>query len=71
MFEPNEDAGFALLPICFNRPHKDTQPVQTAQTLCVSFFWDVDLPAGREMEKTVSISFVSARKKTRPRKNNQ
>ena len=71
VFEPNEDAGFALLPICFNRPYKDTQPVQTAQTLCVSFFWDVDLPAGREMEKTVSISFVSARKKTRPRKNNQ
>ncbi|MBQ5491834.1 MAG: DUF1926 domain-containing protein [Treponema sp.] len=71
VFEPNENSGFALLPVQFKRPHKDIQPVQTSETFCVSFFWDVDLPAGREMEKNVSISFVSARKKTRPRKNSQ
>ncbi len=65
VFEPNEDAGFALLPLTFSRPCAEDGTLFASRSYCISFFWEVDLAAGMEMEKTVSISFVTAKKRSK------
>lgn len=74
VYEPNEEAGFTCRPLYFKRPAAGFSSPQVAGTTFVaSLFWDIDLAAGMEMEKTISFSIVvpkKRRKKTESKANN-
>lgn len=62
IFEPNEDAKLCCMPLTFRRP-KSTKQLSTAGTTFVtSICWDIDLDAGKEMEKFISFNIVFASK---------
>ena len=62
ILEPNEIAGYLYQNITFKRPVMDEKgmlKVEYASTTAVnSFFWNVDLAAGMEMEKTINFSII-------------
>lgn len=62
-FEPNEDCGFINYEFGNKRPIDDDNIVLTSKTYVTTLFWDVDLAAGMEMEKTVNFSIVPAKKR--------
>lgn len=64
VYEPNEEAGFTCRPLYFKRPAQGFSSPQVAgTTLVASLFWDIDLAAGMEMEKTISFSIVVPKKR--------
>ncbi len=67
-FEPNENAGFITDTLTFMRPDAYNSIGEDSKTLITSFFWDVDLPAGRAVEKNINFSVTSVpnRKKSPP-----
>ena len=62
VFAPNEDAGFCALPVDFRRPICSDRAELTSQTVCISFFWKVDIDPGRDLEKTVGLNIIPAKK---------
>ena len=64
-FEPNEDAGFITDTLTFRRPDAYGSLREDSKTLITSFFWDVDLQAGRAVEKNInfSVTGVPSRRK--------
>ena len=61
VFEPNENCTVVCAPIVFKRPEPNTAAiVPSSQTLCVALVWHVHLAAGRELEKTIHLSVLSA-----------
>lgn len=65
-FEPNEEAGFISDTISFKRPDAYGMLREDSKTLLVTLFWEIDLPAGRSVEKNISFSVTSiqSRKKS-------
>ena len=62
VFEPNEDAGFMCTPITFSRPDGSLKIPEATKTFTAALYWNVDLAAGMEMEKTINLSVIAARK---------
>ena len=58
-FEPNEMANLVSYPIV----SKNLEPA--GRTLSLSLAWDVNLSCGMEMEKTINLSIIPGRKKSR------
>lgn len=60
--EPNENSGYLYENISFKRPHADEKgniKIENISSTAVnSFFWNVDLAAGMEMEKTINFSII-------------
>ena len=57
MFAPNEEAGATYFPVAFRRRNMEGDIVQNeSRTFVSAFIWDLDLPAGMEVEKTISLS---------------
>lgn len=63
VFEPNEDCGFINYEYSNKRPVLSNEPEVTSKTYVTSLFWDVDLSAGMEMEKTVNFGIIPAKKR--------
>lgn len=67
VFAPNEEAGVTYFPVAFRRRNMEGDIVQNeSRTFVSAFIWDLDLPAGMEVEKTISLSVSYIR---RQRKN--
>lgn len=63
VFTPNEEAGVTYFPVTFRRRNMDGDIVQNeSRTFVSAFIWDLDLPAGMEMEKTISFALSYARR---------
>lgn len=62
LFEPNEEAGFNCAEITFNRPDESGKMNEASHTFTTGLYWNVDLAAGMEMEKTINLSIVPAKK---------
>lgn len=58
-FEPNEDVGFALNTVSFNRPNPIGEVQESSQTLVAVFFWDVKLSPERSAEKTINFAVTN------------
>ena len=63
MFEPNEPCNLSFVPIVFKRPDANGEIVPVSKSFAKTMFWDVHLPAGMEMEKTINFSLLSMHKK--------
>lgn len=64
MFTPNEEAGVTFFPVTFKRRNMDTDILQNeSRTFVTAFIWDVDLAAGMEIEKTISLTITHTRKR--------
>ncbi len=64
VFEPNESAEFICSQIVFKRPKSpDFKISDAAVTLVLSLVWDIDLLAGREIEKTINFNIITAKRK--------
>lgn len=63
MFEPNEPCNLAFVPIVFKRPDANGEMSPASMSFVTTLFWDVNLPAGMEMEKTINFSLFSRHKK--------
>ncbi|MBP5158128.1 MAG: DUF1926 domain-containing protein [Treponema sp.] len=55
-FEPNEEAGFISDTISFKRPDAYGFIREDSKTLIAALFWEIDLPAGRSVEKNINFS---------------
>ncbi len=55
IFEPNENAGILISPL-----YDREEPVST----CATLFWNVDMPAGYEIEKTLFLGIRAPGKKS-------
>ena len=62
VIEPNEECGIATSMILFRRPDTSLEPTETSKTLCANLFWNIDLSAGMETERTVNLTFVDMKK---------
>ncbi|MEE0893352.1 MAG: alpha-amylase/4-alpha-glucanotransferase domain-containing protein [Treponema sp.] len=62
VIEPNEECGIATSMILFRRPDTSLEPTETSKTLCANMFWNIDLSAGMETERTVNLTFVDMKK---------
>lgn len=64
VFEPNESCGMSFNPIVFKRPEYTTgELIPAGMTFANTMFWDIVLTPGMEMEKTISFSIFSQKKK--------
>jgi len=69
-FEPNESCKYAFYPLNFyrNDSNKNKHPVH--MTFVSTLYWDLNLDAGKEIEKTINFSLTSVKKtKNRTEKN--
>ena len=62
VFEPNEDAGFMCNHFSFKRPDGTGKNPEASRTFTVGFFWDVDLSANMEMEKTINFTIIPTKR---------
>ncbi len=62
VFEPNEDCSFVCMPISFKRQDEKGNNIETSNTLSTSLYWNVELAAGMEVEKTINLMIVPAKK---------
>lgn len=64
VYEPNEEAGICCRPLYFKRPVNNASSNKVSGTTFVaSLFWDVDLAAGMEMEKTINFTIITPKKR--------
>ncbi|MBQ0052577.1 MAG: DUF1926 domain-containing protein [Treponema sp.] len=64
VYEPNEDCDLVCMPIIFRRPSSTSDNPQISGTAFVtSLAWNVELPAGMEMEKTINFSIIVPKKR--------
>ncbi|WP_147614752.1 alpha-amylase/4-alpha-glucanotransferase domain-containing protein [Treponema pectinovorum] len=63
VYEPNEESGITCGPMYFRRPQVNSYLSQISGTTFVaSLFWNVDLAAGMEMEKTINFTIITPKK---------
>lgn len=58
VIEPNEDSGLSCAMIAFKRPVDSLEPKVTSSTYKVALFWNINLSAGMEKEKTINLSVM-------------
>ena len=64
VFTPNEEAGVTFFPVTFKRRNMDTDILQNeSRTFVSAFVWNVDLPAGMEVEKTINLTISQTKKR--------
>lgn len=69
VYEPNEESGVTCGPLSFKRPSvNSSSPQISGTTFVASLFWDVELAAGMEIEKTINFTIITP-KKSRGKKN--
>lgn len=65
VFEPNEECDLVCMPIVFHRPSNVSDAPQISGTAFVaSLAWNVELPSGGEMEKTINFSIIVPKKRS-------
>ena len=62
VIEPNEDSGLSCAMIAFKRPVDGLEPKVTSSTYKVALFWNINLSAGMEKEKTINLSVMPLKK---------
>lgn len=63
VFEPNEKCGFCFNPIKYMRPLADKSKLSAAGvTYASSLFWDINIEAGRETEKSINFTIIPVKK---------
>ena len=62
VFEPNEESSFCCNAFTFKRTDLKNVNREISNTLAASLYWNVDLAAGMEMEKTINFSILPAKK---------
>lgn len=64
VYEPNEEADVTCMPLFFKRPKSQSdEPRVAGTTFVASLYWNVDLSAGMEMEKTVNVTIITPKKR--------
>lgn len=62
-FEANEGCGYFYMPLIFHRPDYYTNQLTTsAATFVSTMFWDLEIEAGKETEKTINFTITSVKK---------
>jgi len=62
-FEPNEVCGYFYTPLIFKRPDFYSEKLITVSAVFVStLYWDLDIEAGKETEKTINFTINSVKK---------
>ena len=62
VIEPNEDSGLSCAMLMFKRPVDSLDPKVTSSTYKVALFWNINLSAGMEKEKTINLSVMPLKK---------
>ncbi len=65
VFEPNENSGLCCNVITTHRPVEDDKVEVSTNDGKYALYWNVDLNAGMEIEKTINFSVVPAKKKNK------
>lgn len=61
--EPNEECGFTSSVLNFTRPTGEKTAEKTSKTLVCSFYWNVEIHSGMEIEKFINFTLVPQKKK--------
>ena len=63
VFEPNEKCSYCFNPIKFNRPGFNSEKIEVVNlTYASSLFWDINIEAGRETEKSINFTIIPVKK---------
>ncbi|MBR0100943.1 MAG: hypothetical protein IJP90_14700, partial [Treponema sp.] len=66
VYEPNEICDLVCMPIIFRRPSSASDsPTISGNAFVASLCWNVELEAGKEIEKTINYSIIVPKKKTK------
>ncbi|HZK20553.1 MAG TPA: alpha-amylase/4-alpha-glucanotransferase domain-containing protein, partial [Treponemataceae bacterium] len=63
VLEPNENAGLFLEPLFSARPLIDSEDIPRLEANSAVFFWDITIPAAKEIEKNIYLGINTAKKK--------
>ena len=63
VFEPNESAGILCRTVNFLRPSLNGTQKVFSTSFAASLFWEIDLPGGFEVEKTINCTIIPAKKR--------
>jgi alpha-amylase/alpha-mannosidase (GH57 family) len=64
VLEPNEKAGIFIQPLYSQRPTEDSCSDKRYEANTCTFFWRVNIPAHKEIEKTLFLGINTAKKKS-------
>jgi len=64
VFEPNEKAGLFIQPLYSGRPTEENPEAKKYEASTCTFFWKVNIPAEKEIEKTLFLGINTAKKKS-------
>ncbi len=63
VFEPNEKCSFCYVPVSISRKGFNNEKSEVVNKICVStLFWDVNIEAGMETEKSVNFTIIPVKK---------
>ena len=66
VYEPNEHCDIVCMPIIFRRPSSTSESLTVSGNAFVaSLCWNIELEAGKEIEKTINYSIIIPKKKSR------
>ena len=66
VYEPNEICDLVCMPIIFRRPSSASDsPTISGNAFVASLCWNLELEAGKEIEKTINYSIIVPKKKTK------
>ncbi|MCR4821575.1 MAG: DUF1926 domain-containing protein [Treponema sp.] len=66
VYEPNEHCDLVCMPVIFRRPSSASDtPVVSGNSFVASLCWNVELEAGKEIEKTINYSIIVPKKRSR------
>lgn len=68
VYEPNELCDIVCMPILFRRPSSSSDvPTISGNAFVASLCWNVELEAGKEIEKTINYSIIVPKKNKKKR----
>ena len=63
VFEPNEKSSFCFNPVKINRPGFQSSNIGMVNlTYASTLFWDINIDAGRETEKSINFTIIPVKK---------
>lgn len=69
VYEPNEMCDVVCMPVIFRRPSSSSDaPTVSGNSFVASLCWNVELEAGKEIEKTINYSIIVPKKKSKKKK---
>lgn len=64
VYEPNEQCDMVCMPLVFRRPSSSSEsPTVSGNAFVASLCWNIELEAGKEIEKTINYSIIIPKKK--------